>query len=113
MSTLLSFLLVPRAQAVRWGVALGVLAPGGAVAGVLGATGIGGPVAPFVTFYTTVSACYLYGGAVGVIEPTAEESDDPVVRPSLGRRNGERTRLLRELSLKTRFRGYEPSITGR
>lgn len=49
MLTLLSFLLVPRAQAVRWGVALGVLA---------------------------------LGGAVGVIEPTAEESGDPVVRPA-------------------------------
>lgn len=49
MLTLLSFLLVPRAQAVRWAVALGVLAP---------------------------------GGAVGVIEPTAEESGDPVVRPT-------------------------------
>lgn len=75
-------LVTTRAYAVRWAVALGVLAPGGAVAGVLDATGIG-VVAPFVTFYATVSAYYLYGGAVGVIAPTAEGSgSDSAVRPA-------------------------------
>ncbi|MFB6205839.1 MAG: DUF4013 domain-containing protein [Haloglomus sp.] len=59
------YLLVP-------GVVFGV-SVGGAISGTVSATGLGALVAPFVTFYATVSAYYLYGGAVGVIDPDADE----------------------------------------
>jgi hypothetical protein len=76
-------LVTTREYATRWLVGLGVLVVAGAITGVLAATFAGGIVAPFVTFYATVSAFYLYGGAVGVLEPAVEESGaDPAVRPA-------------------------------
>jgi hypothetical protein len=75
-------LVTTREYAVRWLVALAVLFVVGAVASVLGATGIGGLLVPFVAFYGSVAAYYLYGGAVGVVEPTADEIDaEPAVDP--------------------------------
>lgn len=75
-------LVTTREYATRWLVALVVLVIAGAVAGMLSATGIGGLLAPFVTFYGTVSAYFLYGGAVGVIDPTDDDSEsEPAVRP--------------------------------
>ncbi|WP_254831089.1 DUF4013 domain-containing protein [Haloglomus salinum] len=71
-------LVTTREYAVRWLVALGVLVVVGAITSVLSATGIGALVVPFVSFYGMVSAYYLYGGAVGVVEPGADEADpDP------------------------------------
>lgn len=75
-------LVTTREYATRWLLGLAVLVAAGAVAGALSATGVGGLLAPFVTFYATVTAYYLYGGAVGVVEPTPEESDPgPAVGP--------------------------------
>jgi hypothetical protein len=76
-------LVTTREYAVRWAVGLGVLLVAGAVAGALSATGVGALVAPFVTFYGTVAAYYLYGGAVGVVDPESDESEPrPAVRPA-------------------------------
>lgn len=73
-------LVTTREYAVRWLVALGVLFIVGAITSVLGATGIGGLLVPFVSFYGMVSAYYLYGGAVGVVEPAADEGEsEPAV----------------------------------
>jgi hypothetical protein len=76
-------LVTTRDYATRWLVALAVLVIAGAVAGMLSATGIGGLLAPFVTFYGTVSAYFLYGGAVGIVEPTVDDDEsEPAVRPA-------------------------------
>lgn len=76
-------LVTTREYATRWLVGLGVFVVAGAITGVLTATFVGGLIAPFVTFYATVSAFYLYGGAVGVVEPSVEGSGaDPAVRPA-------------------------------
>lgn len=75
-------LVTTREYALRWLVALGVLVVVGAITSVLGATGIGALVVPFVTFYGMVSAYYLYGGAVGVVEPEADDGEpEPAVGP--------------------------------
>lgn len=74
-------LVTTREYATRWLVGFGLLVIGGAISGALGATGVGALLAPFVTFYVTVSAYYLYGGAVGVVEP---ETDDGEPEPAVG-----------------------------
>lgn len=75
-------LVTTREYATRWLVGLAVLVVAGAVSSALSATGVGGLLAPFVTFYATVTAYYLYGGAVGVVEPTPEASEPrSAVRP--------------------------------
>lgn len=75
-------LVTTREYAVRWLVALGVLVVVGAITSVLGATGVGALVIPFVSFYGMVSAYYLYGGAVGVVEPgTVESEAEPAAGP--------------------------------
>lgn len=75
-------LVTTREYATRWLVGFGLLLIGGAISGALSATGIGALLAPFVTFYVTVSAYYLYGGAVGVVEPEAgDEGSEPAGQP--------------------------------
>jgi hypothetical protein len=75
-------LVTTREYAVRWLVALGVLVVVGAITSVLGATGVGALVVPFVSFYGMVSAYYLYGGAVGVVEPEAAGGEaEPAAGP--------------------------------